>query len=34
MFMALHSSERRRPVLIAAALLALLLGAGIALGLR
>jgi hypothetical protein len=32
MFMALHSDDRRKPVLIAIALLGLLLGAGAALG--
>jgi hypothetical protein len=32
MFMAFHSDDRRRPVLIAIALLAVLLGAGVALG--
>jgi hypothetical protein len=32
MFMAFHSDDRCRPVLIAIALLAFLLGAGVALG--
>jgi hypothetical protein len=34
MFMAFHSSDRRRPILIVAALFLLLLGAGVALVLR
>jgi hypothetical protein len=32
MFMAFHSDDRRKPVLIAIALLAVLLGAGVTLG--
>jgi hypothetical protein len=32
MFMAFHSDDRRKPVLIASALLAVLLGAGVTLG--
>jgi len=34
MFMAFHSTANRRPILIAAALMLLLLGIGIALSLR